>query len=89
MLTFIAFILTIIATIEVGIKKIRFVACAMCCSIPKINVSKNISIVPPPIPVPLTIPEISPVNISGIFLPPLGSFRLELFLFTLFFKLVD
>ena len=31
---FLFFKFTIIATIEVGIKKIRFVACAICCSNP-------------------------------------------------------
>ena len=31
--------------------------------------SANISMVPPPIPVPLTIPEIKPVNIFNIILP--------------------
>ena len=45
---FLFFRFTIIATIDVGIKNIRFVACAMCCSMPSIIVSKNINIVPPP-----------------------------------------
>ena len=31
---FLFFIFTIIATIDVGIKNIKFVACAMCCSNP-------------------------------------------------------
>ena len=60
---FLFIILTIIATIDVGIKKIKFVACAPCCSIPHKKVNKNINIVPPPIPVPLTMPETSPINI--------------------------
>ena len=33
--------LTIIATIAVGIKKIRLVACAICCSIPNKNVRRK------------------------------------------------
>ena len=36
--------LTIIATIEVGIKKIKFVACATCCSIPVIKVRRKINV---------------------------------------------
>ena len=55
---------------EVGIKKIKFVACAICCSIPQKNVKRKMRIVPPPIPVPLTIPEITPITISNIFLSP-------------------
>ena len=50
----------------VGIKNIKFVAWATCCSIPIIKVRRNIKIVPPPIPVPLTIPEIKPINVSNI-----------------------
>ena len=38
---FLFFIFTIIAIIDVGIKNIKFVACAICCSIPHINVSKK------------------------------------------------
>ena len=44
---FLFFKFTIIATIDVGIKNIKFVAWATCCSIPNINVRKNIKIVPP------------------------------------------
>ena len=60
---------TIIATIDVGMKNIKFVACAICCSSPHKTVSKNIRIVPPPIPVPLIVPEIIPINTSTIFPP--------------------
>ena len=70
-LIFLFFIFTIIATIDVGIKNIKFVAWAMCCSIPHIDVNKKIKIVPPPIPVPLTMPETIPINISFNFLSPL------------------
>jgi hypothetical protein len=46
------FAFVIVAIIEVGIKNTKFVACAMCCSIP-INIERhNIKIVPPPIPSP-------------------------------------
>ena len=61
--TFWSFIFIIIAIIDVGIKKTKFVACAICCSTPSIFVSRNINIVPPPIPVPLIIPDITPINI--------------------------
>lgn len=64
---FLFFKLTIIATIAVGIKKIKFVACATCCSTPNINVKRKIRMVPPPIPVPLTIPDTIPINTSVIF----------------------
>ena len=59
---FLFFMFTIIATIDVGMKNIKFVACAICCSSPHKTVSKNIRIVPPPIPVPLIVPEIIPIN---------------------------
>lgn len=49
---FLFFKFTIIATIDVGTKNIKFVACATCCSISIRNVRRNINIVPPPIPVP-------------------------------------
>ena len=39
---FLFFIFTIIAAIDVGIKNIKFVACAMCCSNPQIFVNKKI-----------------------------------------------
>ena len=39
---FLFFIFTIIATIEVGIKNIKFVAWAVCCSNPDKNVNKKI-----------------------------------------------
>ena len=42
-LMFLFFKFTIIATIEVGIKNIKFVACAICCSNPQIDVKRNIS----------------------------------------------
>jgi hypothetical protein len=45
---FLFFQLAIMAAILVGMKNIKFVPCAICCSIPKNVVSKNIKIVPPP-----------------------------------------
>ena len=68
---FISFCLTfiIIATIEVGTKNTRFAPCAMCWSFPKNNERHNISIVPPPMPIPLTIPDIIPINIFSIYSP--------------------
>ena len=59
---------TIIATIAVGMKNIKFVACATCCSMPIKNERRKIRIVPPPIPVPLTIPDAIPIKISITFL---------------------
>ena len=56
------FIFVIIETIEVGMKNTKFAPCAICCSFPKNNERDKISIVPPPIPMPETIPEIMPNN---------------------------
>ena len=61
---FLFFKLTIIAVIAVGIKNIIFVACAMCCSIPKNRERNSINTVPPPIPSPPTIPAAIPIKIS-------------------------
>ena len=55
-----SFKLVIIEIIEVGTKNIRFVPCAICWSFPKNKERHNISIVPPPIPIPETRPEIIP-----------------------------
>jgi len=59
---FLFFKFTIIATMAVGIKKIRLVACATCCSTPNIKLKQKIRMVPPPIPVPLTIPDTIPAG---------------------------
>lgn len=57
------------ATIEVGMKNTKFVACAMCCSTP-INIDKHrIKMVPPPIPIPLTNPDTIPTTISFMVSP--------------------
>ena len=61
---FLFFKFTMIATIAVGIKKIKFVAWHTCCSIPNKKERRKIKIVPPPIPVPLTIPATIPINTS-------------------------
>ena len=45
------------------LKKIKFVACAICCSIPNTYTRRKIKIVPPPIPVPLIIPDKIPIKI--------------------------
>ena len=45
---FLFFKLIIVAVIAVGIKKIKLLACAICCSKLQNDVSKNISIAPPP-----------------------------------------
>ena len=73
---FLFFAFTIIAIIDVGIKKIKFVACAICCSILHKYVKRKMRMVPPPIPVPLTIPEMTPIIISNIFLSPFHVSRL-------------
>ena len=78
---FLFFILTIIATNDVGIKKIKFAACAICCSTPKTYNNKKIKTVPPPVPVPLTIPDISPISISAIVI-----FSLFLLVLTIYFS---
>lgn len=66
---FLFLIKIIIAAIAVGTKNITFVACAICCSIPRNSDNNRISIVPPPIPNPLTIPDINPIKISFILTP--------------------
>ena len=58
------FVFSIIDVIDVGIKKTKFVAWATCWFSPKNNESISISMVPPPIPNPLTIPDIVPVSIT-------------------------
>ena len=60
------FIFTIVATIDVGIKNIKLLAWATFWSIPVKHTSIVISIAPPPIPIPLTIPEIMPIKPSNI-----------------------
>ena len=45
---FLFFKFIIIAVIHVGIKNIKFAPWAMCCSLFRKNVSKNISTAPPP-----------------------------------------
>ena len=63
---FLFFRFTIIATMAVGIKKIKLVAWAICCSTPNIKLKRKIRMVPPPIPVPDTIPDNTPINTSVI-----------------------
>ncbi len=55
---------------DVGIKKIRFAPCAICWSFPKNSERQRIKIVPPPIPIPETSPEIIPIKIFIIFITP-------------------
>ena len=45
---FLFFALIIVVIAHVGMKNIKFAPCAICCSIPEIEVNKNIKIVPPP-----------------------------------------
>ena len=57
---FLCFKFVNIVAIAVGIKNTKLVACAICCS-KFINTDKRIiNTVPPPIPNPVTIPEIIP-----------------------------
>lgn len=45
-----------------GRKAIKLVACAICCSTPKITVRAGINMVPPPIPIPPSIPDKKPAT---------------------------
>jgi len=61
-LTLLFFICTIRAITAVGIKNKRFTLWAMCWSGLTKNTKAGIRIAPPPIPIPLIIPEASPIK---------------------------
>lgn len=48
---------------DIGINAMRFAACAACCPTPRKIVSMGMSNVPPPIPIPPSIPEKKPARI--------------------------
>jgi hypothetical protein len=50
------------AQMEAGKKTLRFTLCAKCCGTPAKNIKAGIRMVPPPIPIPLTIPEAKPIR---------------------------
>jgi len=58
---FLFLIWVIIAIAATGIKEKRFTLCACCCVKFVKSINEGISIVPPPIPMPLIIPEKNPI----------------------------
>ena len=66
--TFLFFELTITEHSDDGTKNNKFVACAICCSIPKKLESDDIKNTPPPIPHEAIIPDITPNIISIAYL---------------------